>query len=217
MNAPAIGQRFGKWTVIGELFRRGTTKYVQCACDCGTQKGVNIYNLASGASPSCGCVTRRSGRNRIHGRAGTPDYNRWMHMLRRCHNPRNARYSLYGGRGIAVCDRWRGPDGFLNYIADMGPRPSPKHTVDRVDNDGPYSPENCRWATQSQQCRNRRDSRNITFNGETLNIMEWAERLGMHHMTLRRRLETWSVEKAFTIPRNGTRHYTREERAALCS
>jgi hypothetical protein len=121
-------------------------------------------------------------------------------MIDRCNNPNHRHWHRYGGRGISVCGRWR--NSFQDFIADMGPRPSLKHSIDRFPNkDGNYEPGNCRWATQTQQMRNASINRMIVYQGETLCLAEWAERLGMNKMTLQGRLDTgWSVEEAFTVP-----------------
>ncbi|HEY9737554.1 MAG TPA: hypothetical protein V6D06_14770 [Trichocoleus sp.] len=123
-------------------------------------------------------------------------------MKSRCHNPNNAAYDRYGGRGIVVCDRWR--ESFENFYADMGPRPSEQHSIDRINNDGNYEPGNCRWATDKQQSRNTRRNRLLTYNGETLFLDEWAERLSISKHTLQTRLwRGWSVEEAFETPIRG--------------
>jgi hypothetical protein len=120
-------------------------------------------------------------------------------MVRRCHNPRDSHFAHYGGRGITVCNRWR--TSFDAFLADMGPRPSPAHSIDRIDNDGPYSPENCRWATAAEQRMNRQSTRRLTHHGETLTVMEWADRLGVPYALLRRRIDNgWSLDEAAALP-----------------
>jgi hypothetical protein len=137
-------------------------------------------------------------RSRTHGRSRTPEYCCWQAMIQRCINPHRRGYENYGGRGISVCDRWR--TSFENFTADMGPRP-PGHSLDRIDNDGNYEPGNCRWATNTVQLRNRGNNRLVTFNGETLTISEWAEKLNVHKNTLTNRIDRgWSVDDAFTKP-----------------
>jgi hypothetical protein len=120
-------------------------------------------------------------------------------MTSRCVNPANDAYQAYGGRGIAVCDRWQ---DFAAFAEDMGPRPSPLHTIDRRNNNGNYEPDNCRWATPSEQQRNRRNNRLLTLNGETLCLAEWAERLGITDDMIRQRLDKlgWTIEQALTTP-----------------
>lgn len=116
----------------------------------------------------------------------------------RCYNPNSEVYKDYGGRGIFVVDRWHEVTAF---IADMGERPTPKHTVERIDNNGPYGPDNCRWATRLEQARNRRNTYRFTFNGETMTINEWSDKTGINEATIRRRLigAKWTVEDALTL------------------
>jgi hypothetical protein len=130
----------------------------------------------------------------------TPEYSSWWHALQRCYDPTFVYYFYYGGRGITVCERWR---DFSNFYTDMGPRPTPQHTLDRIDNDGPYAPENCRWATRQEQARNRRSNRMLTLNGETLCLSEWAERIDLPANALYMRLYNgWSIEQALIRPRS---------------
>lgn len=154
--------------------------------------------------PSCsiaGCrrVQRSGGRGLCdrhyydeRGRLGarpvsrTGDRPLWLTMIARCHRPAHISYKHYGARGVSVCQRWRG--SYDAFAADMGPRPSPKHTVDRINSDGNYEPGNCRWATQAEQQRNRRNNRLLTINGETMTAQDWAERVGVKADTLRHRL-----------------------------
>jgi hypothetical protein len=126
-------------------------------------------------------------------------YGAWYRMLRRCYSEKNTSYKNYGGRGITVCDRWR--ESFDNFYRDMGECPD-KYELDRIDPNGNYEPDNCRWADRKTQSRNRRNNRRITFNGETKTIAEWAEITGINYSTLYGRLFAyqWSPERAFTTP-----------------
>jgi len=170
----------------------------RCRCVCGKEVVVDGGNLRSGASESCGCNNGIRGCNRTHGLSASREYKIWRGIKDRCENPRCKAYPRYGGRGIRVCERWK---SFEAFFADMGKRPSGR-SLDRVDNDGPYSPENCRWATPTQQARNQRTNRRVTFLGVTLTVPEWAEITGLNYHTLFNRLNTlrWTVKDALTVP-----------------
>src|SRR5262245_50975043 len=135
-----------------------------------------------------------------HGRR-TPEYKSWDLMKSRCYNPHDRSYARYGGRGITVCKRWR--YSFANFLADMGPRPSPRHSLDRFpDQNGNYEPGNCRWATRKQQANNRHGNRLLTHEGLTLTTSQWSERLGMPRYLLYLRFRLgWSVAAALTTPK----------------
>lgn len=143
-----------------------------------------------------------------HGLRYSPEYNHWRHMKGRCYNPNNHKYKNYGGRGITVCERWH---DFLAFYEDMGPRPSKHHSIDRIDNDGDYCPENCRWATVITQSRNKRNVTSFTYNGKTMTVPEWAEHLGVRALSIHARLNRgWSVEEALGRPftrSNGYRNH----------
>ncbi len=140
-----------------------------------------------------------SGRRILHGKWLTPEFKIWGSMLERCQNPNHQAWARYGGRGITVCAHWR--HSFQAFLDDMGERPSQRHTLDRKDNDGPYSPGNCRWATLIEQHRNRSDNHRLTFRGETLCLTEWAQRIGIKKTTLLERIRRgWSIEDALTRP-----------------
>lgn len=135
-----------------------------------------------------------------HRRTGSPEYVVWVNMRSRCSDPENKAFAGYGGRGITVCERWQ--ESFEAFFADMGLRPSRNHQLDRIDNDGPYSPENCRWVSRIENCNNRRDNVLVEWRGEALTVPEWARRTGLTKYAIWQRLKLlgWDVERALTTP-----------------
>lgn len=170
------GRKFGRLVAMNYSGSCPSGALWNCVCECGKSKTASACHLKSGHTKSCGCfqAERRVQTHRTHGKSNTSIHAVWKGMLRRCDLPTVRAYPRYGGRGIAVCERWK---KFQNFYADMGERPEGK-SLERINNDGGYSPDNCRWATQKEQARNRRSSSAITFLGKTLTIAEWAERLG---------------------------------------
>lgn len=205
------GQRFGRWTVLrlGAVKRyasgKGTVPFWLCRCDCGTEKEVSGCSLRNGNSVSCRCYQREFQRERntkhghtTHGGKATSEYTAWAHMIQRCTNPYHPSFADYGGRGITVCDEWLEAERFLR---DMGPKPSPKHSLERKNNNRGYSSDNCKWATSQEQARNQRGNRLITWNGQTKLLTDWAKELGCRSNSLSTRLHRgWTIQRAMTTP-----------------
>lgn len=201
-----IGTRSGRWLVIGEpktkMYERDLGAL--CRCDCGTERVVAIRCIVKGYSQSCGCANIEASirKNTRHGAFKTRLYRIWRGMKERCHNPNAPAYSRYGGRGITVCKRWH---DFRNFRADTMRTYRDNLTLDRINNNGPYSPKNCRWVTAEVQGNNRNNNNVLEFNGERMTCSQWARKLGMREITLSKRIHAgWSVRKALTAP---VRHY----------
>jgi hypothetical protein len=198
------GLRFGRWTVLSRAsdYLPGVPQWL-CLCSCGTKGVVRANILKSGQSQSCGCYMRERSRQlliertRTHGLTDTPTHDTWCNMRARCEKPSASGYAKYGAKGIRVCERWQ---RFENFLVDMGERPSPKHTIERKNSRGNYEPDNCVWATMKQQQNNRTNNRRITWRGETLTLMQWAERLGIPRERIAARIDRlgWSVERALS-------------------
>ena len=191
------GQSFSRLTVVG-LVRRGPRHWL-CKCSCGKDAEVRQDRLLAGRTKSCGCLHRELmlATTRL---GHESEYDIWKAMKQRCCNPSSKDYYRYGGRGISMCQRWK--LSFNAFLADMGIRPSKNHSIDRIDNDGNYEPGNCRWATASQQARNKRRDQLIEWNGQSLCVRDWERVLGFKRDVVRQRLKAgWSVEDALTAPK----------------
>ena len=196
------GFRNNRWTVIKYVRRTesGSAMWL-CECDCGATKEVAGTTIVTGKSKSCGCYAKEvtSITNSSHGLTKTPEHRIWLYMRKRILNKNMPDYHRYGGRGIAICPEW---DDFTVFLADMGHRPSPQHSIDRIDNDGDYTPENCRWSTATEQAQNRRSNIKVTRGGVTRCLKEWCIELNMPYQTVWARVKThnWSIERALTQP-----------------
>lgn len=195
------GQIFGRLTLL-KFARRGNENRIGwvCQCACGKRIWADARDLARGHTKSCGCwrVEHSRAKATTHGLSKTPAYGCWNGMIQRCLNPNDPDFRYYGGRGIKVCREWRKFEGFLK---SMGPRPSSKHTLERMNNNGHYRPGNVRWATRLEQGQNTRKNRMITFEGETLCASEMACRHGLTPQQLAGRFYWgWSVKRALTQP-----------------
>ena len=183
------GRRFGRWTVLyrttDHIEPNGYKRVVyRCRCDCGKEVDVISGSLSKGQSRSCGCLQReyaKSGKgNRTHGMTGTRIYRAWKNMHTRCYNPKNKKYSRYGGRGIQICEEWNGEKGFENFKKWAYSNGYAENlTIDRIDNDGNYSPSNCRWIKQKAQASNKSTNRFIECDGNTKTVAEWGRTIGI--------------------------------------
>lgn len=200
------GQRFGRLRVNSLA---GMVSYAKCKsamwsciCDCGSTHEIRSTILLRGEANSCGCLRSEvvAAKNFKHGGAGTKTFIIWQAMIRRCTNPNVPEWMNYGGRGIIVCARWR--HSFENFLEDLGQRPSLKHSIDRhPDKNGNYDPLNCRWATVTEQNRNRRSNRMLTIDGDSKILTEWAEHSGISRMTISGRLKKgWDIKRAVFEP-----------------
>jgi hypothetical protein len=196
-----MGRTFDRLRVTAYAGKLSNDQWWLCQCECGTTLKVGAQQLQRRATRSCGCIAREmiGALRRRHGMADSPEHRTWRHMIERCNSPADRSYARYGGRGVRVCERWL--QSFENFFADMGSRPSPEHSIDRIDNAKGYEPSNCRWATRVQQSRNRSIVKPVTIAGVTLTLPEWAERVNLPLGCIRARLSRgWSPEDAVSFP-----------------
>lgn len=192
------GQRFGKLTVIEKNGKKGKDSAWLCICKCGNKCVVSTTNLKNGHSSSCGCLRKENIRQRatFHGLSFTPLYYIWGAMMQRCTNPRCKAYQHYGARGIKICEDWRNFKSFYNWAIPAGYREG--LSIERIDVNGDYCPQNCKWIYRAEQQKNKRNNHLITHEGKTQTISQWAEEYNIPYARLYARITkyNWSIEKA---------------------
>ena len=196
---------FSRLYVVERIGTIGHNVYWRCQCTCGKEVHTTAASLFAGTTKSCRCLNEeetliRSTKHQ-HNRRGrmTPEYRAWSHLKSRCLNPNDKAYKFYGKRGITVCARWC--DAFEVFLADMGMRPSREHSIDRIDVNGSYEPSNCRWSTRVEQANNRRNNIVLSYNDETLPLLDWATKIGVKYPTLLGRFHAgWSSNDILTKP-----------------
>jgi len=180
-----VGKTYGRLTVLSECPKiSGEHRKVLCLCRCGNEALVQTSNLFYGSTKSCGCLQREI--STTHGKRKTPEYKAWVHMKGRCLNKNDQDYKYYGGRGISICDEWK--ESVENFIADMGNRPSSNHSIDRIDVNGNYNKDNCKWSTRQEQALNKRNNRLVSYRDEQLPLAEACRRAGINYSTAFSRL-----------------------------
>lgn len=190
-NKKHIGEVYNRLTIIDTC---DNNEFLLCECRCGVIKKIRRYHIITEQIKSCGCLQREKARDlkKKHGMSNTKIYSTWLNIKNRCNDKNNDKYKNYGGRGIKICKRWM---KFENFLYDMGGSCLPGLSIDRIDNDGNYTKENCRWVTQKEQCENKRN--NIKYQGVT--ATEASRMLGGYEDLVSRRIRKgWSVKKAFT-------------------
>lgn len=201
-----VGDKFNFLTVAGPpIVRESKTgkreNYYLCQCDCGGTTSARSSELKRGSVKSCGCLSIKVGRERqtTHGKSKSRIYRIWENMKKRCNNPLCPSYKFYGAKGVTVCSKW---ETFMGFYEDVGEPPYPSATLDRIHTKGNYEPGNVRWASPTEQQRNRSNNRRFYYGGENLTAAEWAEKLGISSKTMASRLllRGWSIERAIYQP-----------------
>ncbi len=192
-----VGDKYNLLTII-EVGLAGRPYTIKCRCDCGKEKLFIPCNVAKGSVVSCGCF--RSSRIGIasvtHGHSKTRTYNIWKGIHTRCTNSKITQWNDYGGRGISVCAAWA---DYVTFLHDMGECPSKFHSIERIETDGNYEPSNCRWATDEEQSRNKRNNVFLTHDGKTLCVSDWSRLLGFSKTTIHQRIKKgWPLEKVLS-------------------
>ena len=198
-----IGRKYHRLTVKRRALNDSQgSAYWLCVCDCGVLTKVKGSSLRHGRIKSCGClqlelVIKNNKLRTTHGESKkTPEYSTWAAMKNRCLNSNNNAYKYYGGRGISVCDRWL---KFEHFLEDMGRKPTAKHSIERIENNKGYYPDNCKWATMEEQCNNQRKNRILEYKNKKQSLSAWAREKNINRETLRDRLKCgWSVHDALT-------------------
>lgn len=203
------GMTFGWWHVVGRFPGNQGGALWNCVCRCGRRRIICSAHLRAGHTKSCGCAPRTY--YATHGKSRTPEHAILAGMLSRCQNPKRKSFKHYGGAGVTVSDRWQ---QFENFLADMGSRPSPRHSIDRIDSSGSYEPSNCRWATFTEQANNRRNTRFVTYRGTRMALTDAVRAAGsvIHYEAAWVRIRTgWSVERALETPRLFVSHASKSK------
>ena len=190
MHKNLVGEKFGRWTVLSQGPKKNSHYSWVCECECGTVREVLGIHLKGCKTLSCGCLKLEYSAKRLttHGKSKTAEYSTWTRMVDRCTNPNNPNWDRYGGRGIKISDEWR--HDFELFLADMGMRPTSEHSIDRINNDGDYTKENCRWATKKEQSRNTSRNRMVIVDGKSISLAEASDVLGLHYSNAKWRLNT---------------------------
>lgn len=195
------GRRYGALVAIRRVGSKPNGNAIWlCRCDCGNECEVDGYDVRRHKTISCKeCGAERSRQGSVkHGLSHTREFATWTDMHTRCYNPNSTGFSGYGGRGISICDRWR--ESFANFLADMGPKPSRSHSIERDDVNGNYEPGNCRWATAKEQANNKRSNRLVTIDGVTMNVSEWSVASGVSKTCIFLRLKAGEEGVALLRP-----------------
>lgn len=200
-----VGKKFGRLVVVEFDGIRSRHYYWKCKCECGNQSVVDGGKLKSGHTQSCGCLLneRRIESHLKHGQnrksLTTPEYTAWQSMKQRCNDTASKSYHRYGGRGIKICERW---NDFSSFFEDMGSRPSIKHSIERIEVDGNYEPNNCKWATAKEQSRNKTNTIFVEYQGIRVNLKGICEQLGKTYHTVWQRIFRleWDIDRAIDTP-----------------
>lgn len=209
MTKDITGQRFGRLVALEYIGKRNVgvkKKYTvpiwKCQCDCGNICEVSLYQLTSGSTKSCGCLKRDKIRERNRANTSYPEEDKriariWRAMIHRCENSGDGAYDTYGGRGISVCEEWHDFCVFREWARTNGY--DDNKSIDRIDYNGNYCPENCRWCTHQEQCNNTRANKYLEYNGKTQTLAEWCRELNLNYSRTKTRLNRlhWTIEKAF--------------------
>lgn len=205
-----IGSKWGRWSVVAPAPPRiyladgrvpHSHRFWLCRCECGTERDIVEGSLLRRASLSCGCLNRERTVevHRTHGQSSTPEYRAWQAIKDRCLNPNNKRFADYGGRGIKVCAAWR--DNFTEFLAEVGKRPTSRHTIERMNNSKGYEPGNVCWALPPRQMVNRRNTRFVDYEGRSVPLADLAKQFDVPANTLRARLlKGWPAGTALSEP-----------------
>lgn len=220
MRKDITGRRFGRLIAIEATDKRSISQSIiwKCKCDCGKYAYVPVNSLTTGNTKSCGCfAAERPNVDAVTKHGDSKDkseyfglYRAWVHMKGRCNNPNDAKYHDYGERGIRVCDDWYDYETFKKWAIDNGY--DSNLSIDRINNDGDYKPDNCRWADRTTQMNNRRTCHYLDYNGERHTLQEWSNITGLKYTTICHRLQLgWSVEEALSSPPSAIKRRKRLE------